>query len=372
MSATSMFVIAVLICIPPAIFILNRVFKKSILFTSGLIWLITQSVFAIIAFIMGQRSNKSDLLWAAPLVVFLMIIGYYYLYQFIRRPFLVILSSISNIAKGKLTMKCDDKYLKRQDELGLIANELRKMGQNLKSVISQVHLESSQLAQTSNYLDDKASKMMESATAQAGTYEELASAMEQMAANIKQNSNNAEETEKLSTNTEQYIQKIKELASQNQELIGSIVNKITIISDLSFQTNLLALNAAIEAARAGEHGRGFAVVASEVKKLAESSRSAADEISGFSAKTLSLTKGSSESTNWMLEDIKKVTNLIQSIASANIEQNSGAEIINKTIQEMNNITQNIVSASEELGTTSKILQEQSNKLESIISFFETK
>jgi methyl-accepting chemotaxis protein len=371
MGATLMFIIAVLFCIPPAIFILNKVFKKSMLFTSGLIWLITQSIFAIIAFIMGQRNDKYDLFWAAPLVILLMIIGYYYLYQFIRRPFLVILSSISNIAQGKLTMKCDDKYLKRQDELGQIANELRNMMQNLKNVITQVHMESSQLAQTSNNLDVKASSMMETATVQASTYEELASAMEEMAANIHQNSDNAEETEKLSTNTEQYIQKIKEFANQNQELIGSIVNKIAIISDLSFQTNILALNAAIEAARAGEHGRGFAVVANEVKKLAESSRSAADEISGFSAKTLDLTKGSSESTNWMLEDIKKVTNLIQSIASANIEQNSGAEIINSTIQQMNDITQSIATASEQLATASKLLQGQSNKLESIISFFET-
>jgi methyl-accepting chemotaxis protein len=190
-----------------------------------------------------------------------------------------------------------------------------------------------------------------------------------MNSTIQHNNENAKITE---DNAIQASEKIRESNRSTEIAVNSmreIAQKIAIINDIAFQTNLLALNAAVEAARAGVEGKGFAVVASEVRKLAERSKNAADEINTISKNSLGIAEKAGEQLIHLVPEIEKTAQLIQEITAASIEQTSGVDQINKAIQELNHVTQQTAASSEEMATSARELADQADQLNDAISFF---
>jgi len=214
-----------------------------------------------------------------------------------------------------------------------------------------------------------AQSLSQSSSEQAASVEESSASVEQMSASINQNAENAKVTDNLASKTAVEATEGGGAVKNTVDAMKKIAQKIGIIDDIAYQTNLLALNAAIEAARAGEHGKGFAVVAAEVRKLAERSQVAAQEIGGLAGDSVGLAERAGHLLDEIVPSIRKTSDLVQEIASASQEQSSGVAQINNAMNQLNQATQQNASASEELAATAEELGGQAEQLQQLMLFF---
>lgn len=268
------------------------------------------------------------------------------------------------IAQGNLTVQ--SKRLSEKDTLGIA---LETMLEKLRSIVDDAAAAARNVAAGSQELSASAEQLSQGATEQASAAEEASSSMEQMASNIKQNAENAGQTEKIARQSSKDAQASGEAVGRAVSAMQTIAEKITIVQEIARQTDLLALNAAVEAARAGEHGKGFAVVASEVRKLAERSQAAAEEISTLSSETVNVAREAGEMLTRLVPDIKRTAELVEEITAACREQDVGADQINQAIQQLDQVTQQNAAASEQMSSTSEELAAQAEQLQANLAYF---
>jgi methyl-accepting chemotaxis protein len=269
------------------------------------------------------------------------------------------------IAEGDLTVKIETKESERTSLLFAI----KRMSDNLAKVVGEVRASAETLTSASQQVSSTAQSMSQSSSEQAASVEETSASVEQMTASIMQNSENAKVTNKLGKLISGQAGESGEAVAQTVNAMRQITKKIAIIDDIAYQTNLLALNAAIEAARAGEHGKGFAVVASEVRKLAERSQVAAQEIIEMAASSVVIAENAGKLLTEMVPAIQKTSDLVQEIAAASEEQSSSVAQVNNAMMQLNQITQQSAAASEELAATAEEMSSQAELLRQFMAFF---
>ncbi|MFA6014794.1 MAG: PAS domain-containing methyl-accepting chemotaxis protein [Gallionellaceae bacterium] len=274
--------------------------------------------------------------------------------------------SCQMVASGNLRLEMTADM---RDEIGRLMHAIVTMAGNAESIVADVMHAASAITAFSQEVSATAQSIAQSTTEQASSVEETSASVEQMGASISHNSDNAKITESIAASAATQAGQGSEAMQVTVAAMKQIAAKVGIIDDIAYQTNLLALNAAIEAARAGEFGKGFAVVAAEVRKLAERSQVAAQDISELAGASVSKVEQSGKLLAEMAPAINKTSELVQEIASASEEQSSGAAQINAAMNQLSQATQHNASATEELAATAEEMSGQARNLQQMMGFF---
>ncbi len=300
----------------------------------------------------------------------------------IQRGFEDIATAMAHMAKGDLTKPITNEY---QGTFGKVKQDVNTTMANLEKIIAELRAAGDVISDAAQEIAQGNNDLSARTEQQAAALEQTAASMEEITGTVKNNADNARDADQLATSARQAAEQGGEVVKRAVQAMADITtasNKIaeiiSVIDEIAFQTNLLALNASVEAAHAGEQGRGFAVVATEVRNLAGRSAEAAKEIKDLIEDSVrkvevgtELVNASGETLDGIVEEVKKVVQIISEIAAAGQEQAIGIDLVNQSINKLDQVTQQNTVLAQQTSKASAALGEKVLEMDRLISFFTT-
>ncbi|WGS48718.1 methyl-accepting chemotaxis protein [Paraburkholderia sp. D15] len=271
-----------------------------------------------------------------------------------------------------------------RDETGQLLVALNEMNHRLRHIVSEIREGAHTISSATQEIAAGNLDLSARTEEQAASLEETAASMQHFTDSVQRNADNAREATSLAQTAAQAAREggvvmSDAVRTMDQINVASkrIVDIIAVVEAISAQTNILALNAAVEAARAGAQGRGFAVVASEVRSLAQRSADAAREIKTLIRESVATIDAGTELINrasttmeGVVQSAGSVTRIVESIATASVDQATGIAEVNDAVNQMDQVTQSNAALVEQAAAAADSVQSKASGLVQSVSFFQ--